>query len=567
MSCTHSLPQGLNKGILKLSETSDHAGGITSNIEYGQNSTYLCINIPVADNLSNQHLMSKRSLFFLLAFLIGQLASAQSPAILQIRKYVNKNSGDIINEFTTLLSLPNVAVDPAGQQKTAAFIMEMMNKRGIQKVQLLNASTPGTPPAIYGEVMVPGAKQTLIFYAHYDGQPVNPAQWAKALEPFQPKLFSNTIDKEGVYMPFPADGKYNNDWRIYARSASDDKAGVDGILNAYDAIRKSGLTPGCNLKFFFEGEEEAGSPHLNEILEKYRSLLQSDLWIICDGPVHQSGKKQIVFGVRGDTHLDITVYGSKRPLHSGHYGNWAPNPALMLAKLLASMKDDNGIVTIKGFYDDVIPLTTSERNALNEVPAADEQMKNELGLSTTEMKGVTLSEAINQPSLNINGIQSGNVGKMASNQIPTYATAVLDLRLVLGNDWKRQQQKVIDHIKARGYYVTNSEPTDEERKKHTKIIKVIPDENGYNAQRTSMDLPIIQKVIAAVKTTSKDQIVLQPTMGGSLPLFLFEKYLDAKTVTIPIANHDNNQHAENENIRVGNLFEGIETMGSLMMMK
>ena len=164
-------------------------------------------------------------------------------------------------------------------------------------------------------------------------------------------------------------------------------------------------------------------------------------------------------------------------------------------------------------------------------------------------------------------MQSGNVGKMASNQIPTYATAVLDLRLVLGNDWKKQQQKVIDHIKAQGYYVTANDPTDEERKKYAKIIKVIPGQDGTNAQRTSMDLPIIQKVIAAVKTTTKDQVVLQPTMGGTLPLFLFEKYLNAKTITVPIANHDNNQHAENENIRLGNLFEGIETMVSLMMIK
>jgi acetylornithine deacetylase/succinyl-diaminopimelate desuccinylase-like protein len=509
--------------------------------------------------------MRKYFFFFFLSFLIERFVSAQSP--LTIRKYRNQNAGNIISEFSAFLSLPNVAADPASQQKNAAFIMAMMNKRGIQKVQLLNASTAGTPPVVYGEVIVPGAKQTIIFYAHYDGQPVNPAQWAKELDPFQPKLFSNAIDKGGTNIPFPADGSYNNEWRIYARSASDDKAGVVAILNAYDAINKMGLTPNCNLKFFFEGEEEAGSTHLNEILERYRPLLQSDLWIICDGPVHQSGKKQIVFGVRGDTHLDLTVYASKRPLHSGHYGNWAPNPAMMLAKLLASMKDENGRVTIKGFYDDVIPLSPSEKKALDEVPSVDEQMKKELGISAVEMPGITLSEAINQPSLNINGMQSGNVGKMASNQIPTYATAVLDLRLVLGNDWKRQQQKCIDHIKAQGYYVTDSEPTDEERKKYAKIIKVIPERDGMNAQRTSMDLPIIQKVIAAVKTTSKDQIVLQPTMGGSLPLFLFEKYLDAKTITVPIANHDNNQHAENENIRIGNLFDGIETMGSLMMIK
>lgn len=511
--------------------------------------------------------MRKRVFFLLLSFLVAQFLSAQSPEILSIRKYGKENAGNIIQEFSELLSLPNVAADPAGQQKTAAFIMTMMNKRGIQKVQLLNASTPGVPPAVYGEVMVPGAKQTLIFYAHYDGQPVNPAQWAKGLDPFQPKLFSGGIDKAGTNLSFPADNNYNSDWRIYARGASDDKAGVDAILNAYEAITKNGLTPGCNLKFFFEGEEEAGSTHLNEILEKYKSLLQSDLWIICDGPVHQSGKKQIVFGVRGDTHLDLTVYSSKRPLHSGHYGNWTPNPAMMLAKLLASMKDDNGKVTIKGFYDDVTPLTPSEKKALNEVPSVDEQMKQELGISAVEMKGFTLSDAINQPSLNINGMQSGNVGKMASNQIPTTATAVLDLRLVLGNDWKRQQQKVTGHIKAQGYYITANEPTDEERKKYAKIIKLIPGQDGVNAQRTSMDLPIIQKVIAAVKTTTREQLVLQPTMGGTLPLFLFEKHLNAKTITIPIANHDNNQHAENENIRIGNLFDGIETMVSLMMIK
>ena len=511
--------------------------------------------------------MMRKSLFFLLVcVLLDQSVLAQSAEALTIRKYGNENAGIIIKEFTNFLTLSNVATDTSGLQKNAAFIMSMMQKRGIQNIQLLNAATAGAPPAVYGEVLVPGAKQTLIFYAHYDGQPVNPSQWAAELDPFNPKLFSNAIDKGGKNLPFPADNNYKSEWRIYGRGASDDKAGIFAILNAYEALTKSGLKPGYNLKFFFEGEEEAGSPHLDEILEKYRALLQSDLWIICDGPVHQSGKKQIVFGVRGDANLDLTVYASKRPLHSGHYGNWAPNPAMMLAKLLSSMKDENGRVTIKGFYDDVTPLSASERKSLNEVPRVDEQLKTELGINSVDMEGISLGEAINQPSLNINGMQSGNVGKLASNQIPTYATAVLDLRLVLGNDWKRQQQKVIDHIKSEGYFVTDKEPTNEERQKHSKIIKVIGKE-GMNAQRTSMDLPVIQKVIAAVRSTSPDQLVLQPTMGGSLPLFLFEKHLNAKTITIPVANHDNNQHAENENIRIGNLFDGMVIMGALMMIK
>jgi acetylornithine deacetylase/succinyl-diaminopimelate desuccinylase-like protein len=494
-------------------------------------------------------------------------AVAQTEEVLKIRQYRIANEHSIFREYISFLSIPNIASDTVNLQKNAVFIMDMMKARGIQQVQLLSPVTKGAAPSVYGEITTAGATKTLIFYAHYDGQPVHPSQWAKGLDPFEPQLANGVIGAGGEAIDIVEGSKLDPEWRIYARGASDDKAGVASILHAYDAIIKSGLKPTYNLKFFFEGEEEAGSPHLYEILEKYRSLLRSDLWIICDGPVHQSGKKLVSFGVRGDAHLDLTVYASKRPLHSGHYGNWAPNPAMMLAKLLASMKDDNGRVTVKGFYDDVTPLTAAEKKALQEMPVVDDQMKKELGIIATEYKGKTLVEAIHLPSLNINGMQSANVGKLASNVIPTTATAVLDLRLVPGNDWQRQQQKVIDHIKRQGYYVTDHEPTDEERTKYSKIIKVLLPKDGYNAQRTAMDLPIAQHVINAVKSTTKEQVVLMPTMGGSLPLFLFEKYLGAKTITVPIANHDNNQHAENENIRLQNFWNGMETMAALMMMK
>ena len=159
-----------------------------------------------------------------------------------------------------------------------------------------------------------------------------------------------------------------------------------------------------------------------------------------------------------------------------------------------------------------------------------------------------------------------NVGKNASNVIPTIATAVLDLRLVAGNDWKKQQQRVVEHIRRQGYYITTAEPTDVERSKYDKIAKITLS-SGYNAQKTSMDLPVAKKIIAAVQSTTKETVVLMPTAGGSLPLFLFEQYLNAKTISVPIANHDNNQHAENENIRMLNLWNGIETMAALMMMK
>jgi acetylornithine deacetylase/succinyl-diaminopimelate desuccinylase-like protein len=493
---------------------------------------------------------------------------SQSPQSLKVEDFCRENQHRIVREFVSFLSIPNVASDTLNIMKNAELIMEMMRARKISNVRMLKPSTTGAPPAVYGEVLTPGAKQTLIFYAHYDGQPVNASQWAKGLAPFSPRLLSNSLLNNGQPIEFPAEGQqYEPEWRIYARGSSDDKAGVVAILNAYEAVAKNNLKLNYNIRFFFEGEEEAGSPHLHEILERHKSVLQSDLWIICDGPVHQTGKKVISFGVRGDAHLDLTVYGPKRPLHSGHYGNWAPNPAMTLAKLLSSMKDDSGKVTIKGFYDDVKPLTDVEIAAISQMPDIDSQMKKELGISSTEMQGKSLPEAISLPSLNINGMQSGNVGALASNVIPTTATAVIDLRLVLGNDWKRQQQKVIDHIRSQGFEVTDHEPTEEERQRSGKLIKVIQLENGYNAQRTPMDLPIAKKVIEAVKSTTSDQVVLVPTSGGSLPLYLFEKYLSANTIAVPVVNHDNNQHAENENIRLSNLFSGIKTIAAVMTMK
>lgn len=503
-------------------------------------------------------------LIFLVVF-GARPVTGQSKETLSVRAYVSSKKNDILKEYLSFLSIPNVASDSVNIRRNAKEIMRMMSARGIANVRLLNAKSKATPPAVYGEVLVPGAKTTLIFYAHYDGQPVNPAQWAPGLSPFEPRIFKGTFDKEPV--PAPYDGvEIQDDWRIYARAASDDKAGVAVILNAYDAVRQKKMKLRHNIKFFFEGEEEAGSPHLSEILEANKSLLAGDLWVICDGPVHQTGKKVVSFGVRGDAHVDVTVYGPKRPLHSGHYGNWAPNPGMMLAHLLTSMKDAKGKVLIEGFYDDVVPLTEKEKEALKKLPAIDEQMKAELGLGWTENEGMSLAEAINLPSLNINGMQSGNVGKMASNQIPTSASAVIDLRLVLGNDWRRQQQKVVDHIKRQGYHVIDHEPSDEERALHPRIAKVIPGDDGYNAQRTPMDLPIAGKIIKAVSSTVNDGVVLVPTSGGSLPLFVFEKYLGSKTIAVPVVNHDNNQHAENENVRIGHLFTGIETMAMIMIM-
>lgn len=488
---------------------------------------------------------------------------AQSVSEARTGEYRRAHERQIIAEFERLLEIPNVASDLPNIRRNAELIRALMQKRGLNP-RLLETASRSTPPAVYGEWKTPGATHSLIFYAHYDGQPTDPSQWTGTL-PWQPTWRSAALESGGKVLALPPAGEtINPEWRIYARSAADDKAGVIAILTAVDALRARGITPSVNLKFFFDGEEEVGSPNLGEIIDRHKDLLAADAWIICDGPVHQSGRKQVVFGVRGDQNVDLTVYGAKRPLHSGHYGNWAPNPAMILARLLSSMKDDAGRVLIAGWYDGVEPLGEAEQRAIAEAPAYDRELQSQLGFAKAEGAGKSLLELINLPSLNINGIGSGDIGNLARNVIPTTATAALDLRLVKGTDYRKQVQSLQAHIRKQGFFIVDREPTAAERKEHALIAKVIVRPGGYNAERTRMDLPISVALINAVQSTSAQPIVKLPTLGGSLPLSIITSHLRTVTVTVPIANYDNNQHAENENLRLQNLWDGIETMAAVM---
>src|ERR1700686_2541535 len=283
-----------------------------------------------------------------------------------VRNYRVANEDRIIRELEEFLAIPNVASDTENIQRNAAHLAEMLEGRGIE-AHLLPIS--GRGPVVFGKLNSPDAKRTVIFYAHYDGQPVDPAAWTDG-KPFEPVLRSDSIEAGGKHIPLPArgPGAYNDNWRVYARSSSDDKSPIVALLAAIDALRAQRIPLGVNLKVIFEGEEEAGSTNLQRTLELHKNLLGGDLLITADGPVHQSGRPLVFFGNRGEIGLHLPVYGPVGAFHRRHHGNWAPNPAMELSRLLAAMKTAEGRVLIDGYYDDVVPLTALEKEWLAKMP-------------------------------------------------------------------------------------------------------------------------------------------------------------------------------------------------------
>ena len=500
------------------------------------------------------------STIFLTSLVMAQTAAPTNPAALAARQWRQQHERAIMDEFVALLAIPNIASDHANIQRNAEAIAQMMEKRGIAAKLV---SVPGGNPVVFGEIKTLAATRTIVLYAHYDGQPLDPKEWATP--PFTPSLRNKQIERDGQVIPLPTAGqRFDPEWRMYARGAADDKAPIIAMMTALDAIRAAGIKTKSNIKFAFEGEEEAGSANLEKTLAANKALFSGDLWLMCDGPVHQTRRQLIAFGARGATRVDVTVYGARGELHSGHYGNWAPNPALLLARLLVSMKDENGHVLVEHFYDQVEPLSDIEKRAIADAPDIDADLMREFWLGSTEGGGKKLTELITLPSLNIRGMASSRIGAQASNVIPATASATMDVRLVKGMDPRITAERVIEHIRKQGFFVVDQEPTREMRLAHPKVAMVVA--GRYEAAtRTSMDLPISQEVIRVVESARGPAVKL-PNMGGGLPLTSVERPLGTRTIVIPIGNHDNNQHSYNENLRLQNLWDGIELMAALITM-
>ena len=499
----------------------------------------------------------------LVAAALATGATTQEPNnVARVRAWRVEHEKAILSELFDFLSIPNVATNQSDIRKNAEALARMFEHRRFAP-EILPTGTNASP-LVVAERRLPNARRTMTFYFHYDGQPVDAAEWMYE-PPFRPVIVAPHEPQGRTITLSTWRDAIDPEWRIYGRSASDDKSPIVAFLAAIEALDDQNIPLTSNIRVIVEGEEEAGSPHLEGAVRQYADRIRGDALLLVDGPRHASDRPTINFGARGIMNALVTVYGPARDMHSGNYGNWAPNPALQLARLLASMKDDNGRVTIDGFYDDVTPLTAEEKKAIDEIPDVAPSLMKTFGFSRPESPD-RLELRHNLPTLNIDAMEAGGgVGGQGRTIIPASARARLDLRLVKNVDPAKQFDRLVAHIRKQGYFIVAAEP-DADTRAARPLVASVERIGGYPAGRTSMDLPIARAITKAVSDASGGAIVRLPTLGGSAPFYLFSDVLKVPTIGLSIVNFDNNQHGPNENVRIKNIWDGMETMAAILTM-
>ena len=464
-----------------------------------------------------------------------------------------------LTELKSFLAIPNDAVNAEDIDNNILWLTGAFQKRKFITEVLQTAGTP----LFYAERRFKNADRTILFYMHFDGQPVDPSEWDQP-DPYNAVLKARKGGKFEEISWDTINGAVDPEWRIFGRSSSDDKGPIVMLLAAIDILDNdlSG-TSKTNIKIILDGEEEKSSPQLSAVVPKYKNKLASDIMIINDGPVHLSGKPTLIFGCRGLQEVTITVFGPRTQQHSGHYGNYAPNPAFALAELLASMKDEEGQVLIPGFYDDII-FTAEDLRVMRNVPETEEMINKTIGIAEPEKVGRFYQESLQYPSLNVRGMQSGYIGEQARTIVPEKAVASFDIRLVPESDPVRLTRLLKAHIIQEGYYVIDRDPTEKERLTQARIVKF---QTGgltmpFRTEINSGSGVWLNKVL---KDTFGDDPVIIRIMGGSVPIAPFINELKVPSVIVPMVNSDNNQHGPNENLRIGNFVYGIKVFLALMI--
>ena len=460
-------------------------------------------------------------------------------------------------EYLAFLSLPSDSIVAADIQRNADFLERAFAKRGFAARQLANDGKP----LVYAEFARarPGAR-TILFYMHFDAQPVVPTEWAQR-SPWTPVVKERTA--AGQWQEVDS-GRLNAEpldpeLRVFARCAADDKAPIMMFLAAFDALNAAGVSPAFNVKVLLDSEEERGSPSMARVALRNRELLRTDAIVIHDGPRHASNRPTLVFGNRGVATVTLTVFGPRAPLHSGHYGNYVPNPAMRLAQLLASMKDDRGRVLVKGYYDRV-RLTAADRRLLAATGDDEAAIRQRVGIARAEAVGGNYQEALQYPSLNVRGMASASVGTKAANIVPHVATAELDLRTTPEAPPGYLFARLEAHVRQQGYHLVAGEPSDAERAAYDKLA-LLTLSGGSQAERTPLDSPLGAWAARALESTSPGTPPVRiRMMGASVPTDSLVEVLQVPFVIAPLVNADNNQHAFDENMRVGHYVDGVRTL-------
>ncbi len=492
--------------------------------------------------------------------LLGIMASAAAdgPSNEQIRAAVEANRDAAVALYREFLGLPNDALNPADIERLVAWMEKTFAARGFETSRI---ETDGSP-SLYAQRLVPDASATVLVYLQADGQPVDPTAWD------QPDPYVATVkerDDLGQWRPLAwsaLDERFDPDWRVFARSAADSKGPMAQFLMAIELLDGLGFTPAYNLKVIIDTEEELGSPNLAAAIERDRELLAADFLLIFDGPPHASNGPTVTFGARGIATVTLETYGPRVAQHSGHYGNFIPNPVFDMARILASLKDADGRVTVDGFYDGVT-ISDAERTLLRAVPDDEQQILADAGVARADAVAPSLQEALQYPSLNVRGLRAAWVGDESRTIIPPRATAELDIRLVKESDAERLIGLLRTHIESLGYAIIDAEPTEAQRLGQPRLLKFTYDVS-YGAFRSDFDSPAGVMARAGLQALYGEEPILIRTMGGSIPIAPLVETLGIPAATVPTVNIDNNQHSPNENLRLGNFVEGIAMLMAVL---
>ena len=494
-------------------------------------------------------------------------AAAQALSPERIEALASARAAASLELYRELLTFPNDAGRPDDILRLTEWLEARFRERGFATERL---EMPGSD-ALLATRQGSGAGRTVLVYLQADGQPVDPSRWFQE-SPWTPTVKerrpgAETVDgnpDDWTVVPWErAHREMNPEWRVFARSASDSKGPVAQFLSAISLLDEAGVRLDFDLRVIVDTEEEMGSPHLPEAVERYRDRLAADMFVIFDGPPHVSGEPTLVFGARGIADVTLTTYGPRVAQHSGHWGNYVPNPALRLAQVLASMKDDRGRVTIPGFYDGVV-IDEETRAILEAVPDDREAIHRRMGIAEPDAVGATPEEAVQYPSLNVRGLRSAWVGREARTIIPPDAVAEIDVRLVKESDPDRLLGLIRSHIEGLGYHVVSGrDPTTEERARHPRLIRMDAGVS-YLAFRTDFDAEPGRWLRAGMERLFGRPPIMIRTGGGSIPISPFVTTLGIPAVVVGTVNPDNNQHSPNENLRLFDFFRGIRTIAALL---